>query len=837
MLSQLTDPKAVDQAIEEFDQLGREAFLEKYGFGRAQRYFLDRNSRLYDSKAIVGAAYGFQHPDRGPLPSSAFSGGEASVRAALDRLGFTVIEQGSGQLSRQFEDVCELLQLRAGASPDFSPEQLSRLVQVNIPHALQGLISDRAQVRGRTGIGTLADVPWIGLFPPGTQASAQLGFYVVYLFAKDGKGAYLTLGHATEHVKGGEDVLQKRSIDLRHAVGPQEGLETKIDLRSDAVRPRKYQAATSYAIHYETGAWPPDDFLSRDLQRMLGLLESAVASGLRWEGADEPLHLVFKWRYQTEPRTIELHRAVVEQQGSVWWGRFSASTAPSVSARKLEQLNEQLAKGVPTHAYMYRRTELWRTTVKEATVSPPTADDPRFPSYYRPDDCNLFVRVSNFEQLDPAWLPDNAVLASHPDADPGRLAGALGNQTTPLFIFELWRPEPTGASTPRSDSTEDPEDDVDLLGATLADVCTEVTAKLRESGLEYGTRHESLVRTALVSLATKRFLLLTGLSGSGKTKLAIAIGEWLGPDRLAVVPVRPDWNGPDALLGFENGLSAPIEGRHAWSAPDALRFMLRAARDPKNPYLLVLDEMNLAHVERYFADVLSGMESRKDVLPNLALAGTEWRPQDPEKIPFPENLFVVGTVNIDETTYMFSPKVLDRANTLEFRVMSDDLRPTSAPASHVDAGSLTLIKRFLYAATTVADDDWESRSQMAEWLKKLHALLSRHDREFGHRVFFEALRFGALLSEGGETDPLVALDLQVLQKILPRFHGSIRQVADALHAVGAWCFFGPDAEEASSSFDPCAPPPGADPKLPNSFDKVQRMTRRLRENHFVAFAE
>ena len=84
--------------------------------------------------------------------------------------------------------------------------------------------------------------------------------------------------------------------------------------------------------------------------------------------------------------------------------------------------------------------------------------------------------------------------------------------------------------------------------------------------------------------------------------------------------------------------------------------------------------MNLAHVERYFADFLSGIESREPVVPGLELIDGQWvDPEHGEHWPIPNNLIVVGTVNVDETTYMFSPKVLDRAFTFEFRVRADDL--------------------------------------------------------------------------------------------------------------------------------------------------------------------
>ena len=91
MLVRLTSPEAVEAAIAEFDEIGREAFLEKYGFGPARTYFVQHGDQLYDSKAIVGAAYGYQHPDEGPLSNHAFTGGETTVGRKLEELGFVVV--------------------------------------------------------------------------------------------------------------------------------------------------------------------------------------------------------------------------------------------------------------------------------------------------------------------------------------------------------------------------------------------------------------------------------------------------------------------------------------------------------------------------------------------------------------------------------------------------------------------------------------------------------------------------------------------------------------------------------------------------------------------------
>ncbi len=117
----------------------------------------------------------------------------------------------------------------------------------------------------------------------------------------------------------------------------------------------------------------------------------------------------------------------------------------------------------------------------------------------------------------------------------------------------------------------------------------------------------------------------------------------------------------------------------------------------------------------------------------------------------------------------------------------------------------------------------------------MHERLAQQGREFGHRTYGEAVRFANLLAESGDDDPLRALDLQVLQKVLPKYHGSVRELSEALNDLASWCFAGPD-HESPVDFDPVAPP-GGDPALPRSFDKIHRMAKRLRANHFVSFAE
>lgn len=368
---------------------------------------------------------------------------------------------------------------------------------------------------------------------------------------------------------------------------------------------------------------------------------------------------------------------------------------------------------------------------------------------------------------------------------------------------------------------------------TLSDVCDDFSDKIREAGLEFGDQHSDLVRSFVVSLATKGFVIFSGLSGAGKTRLALAMGQWFGPRQLHVEAVRPDWSSPEALLGFENLNSESMDARLAWTVPRSLEFIMEAARNRSQPYLLLLEEMNLAHVEQYFADVLSGMESDMPIVPNLTNLGGMWRmPLEGERyLPWPKNLFLVGTVNMDETTYTFSPKVLDRASTLEFRVPPGSFRSEVQRLRRVEKGDQDLVATFLHRSVK-EEPAWDGAEKMSGVLEALHAALYEHDFEFGYRVYTEALRFGALMADAGQHDHRVALDYLLLQKVLPKLNGSGRELGDVLEVLGSFAFFeNADVEE----FDVLNPPEQA-PALPVSFAKIQRITRKLRKTDKVTFS-
>jgi len=262
----------------------------------------------------------------------------------------------------------------------------------------------------------------------------------------------------------------------------------------------------------------------------------------------------------------------------------------------------------------------------------------------------------------------------------------------------------------------------------------------------------------------KRFAILSGLSGTGKTQLlrhyARLVCQHMGLDpkrHIEVVPVRPDWRDPTGLLGYFNALHA----EPTFQAEPALRLVLRAARHPRLPWFLILDEMNLARVERYFAPFLSTMETGED----LQLHAEEDDINGvPPTIPWPANLRIGGTVNMDETTYPFSDKVLDRAFTMEFWQVK--------------------LKQYLEARPNRDPED----ESVERALLAVQGLLVPIRRHIGYRSASEVLAWVARARQDDpEADTSVLIDQALFSKVLPRLRGaestSLTETLEALIAV------------------------------------------------------
>ncbi|WDE97534.1 hypothetical protein PQO03_17040 [Lentisphaera profundi] len=247
------------------------------------------------------------------------------------------------------------------------------------------------------------------------------------------------------------------------------------------------------------------------------------------------------------------------------------------------------------------------------------------------------------------------------------------------------------------------------------------------------------------ALMAKPFTILTGLSGSGKTQIARAFSKWLSCSeelQTKVVAVGADWTSNENLLGYPDALSP---GQYRKPDNGTLDLILDAKDDPERPYFLILDEMNLSHVERYFADFLSAIESGEPIHLHDATEA-DWNGV-PAELKLPKNLFVIGTVNVDETTYMFSPKVLDRANVIEFRVSEDEIAnfledPKKPEIDNLAGLGAKYAKSFVeHAKTEEFTLDASVKGEVTKVLVELFPKLQRCGAEFGYRTAHEICRF------------------------------------------------------------------------------------------------
>jgi len=364
---------------------------------------------------------------------------------------------------------------------------------------------------------------------------------------------------------------------------------------------------------------------------------------------------------------------------------------------------------------------------------------------------------------------------------------------------------------------------------------TEFKNDLNNSGLFF---NDKFVLRFVSSLLSKPFLILTGLSGSGKTKLAQSFVQWIceTDTQYTVVPVGADWTNREPLLGYPNALK-PEE----YAKPDSgvIDLILSANSNPNLPYFLILDEMNLSHVERYFADFLSVMES-KEAIP--LYDGNKVENGVPSKLEIPSNFFIIGTVNIDETTNMFSPKVLDRANTIEFRVSNEEMDYFLTNINEIKLDNLKgkgaiMAKNFIDLSSNNSlniKDGQEINTVLLQFfieLKKVGA-------EFGYRSANEILKLMNQLSTlNGNITTNEKIDIAIIQKLLPKLHGSRRKLTPILERLGSFCVKGginitKDVFE-SSNFDF----KNENVVFPLSLEKIDRMYRGAVENGFASFAE
>lgn len=272
-----------------------------------------------------------------------------------------------------------------------------------------------------------------------------------------------------------------------------------------------------------------------------------------------------------------------------------------------------------------------------------------------------------------------------------------------------------------------------------------------DKGFNYS---DKLIRRFVLSLESKPFLLLTGISGSGKTKIAELWTRYLEEKDEAIglqIAVGSNWTDNKKLLGFKNVL---LDEDEAYQETQLVELIKNANNNRDKEYIVILDEMNLSRVEMYFADFLSALESMEHTIT---------LPND-EKIEWSDNLKIIGTVNVDESTYMFSPKVLDRANVIEMNGVS--------PREYING----IIDSHEKIYNSIQNESW-----FDNYIERLEKLYQALGGEFAYRVIDEMTKYISLNCKMyGDDDFDRYLDEQICQKIMPKLHGSKAQLKPKL---------------------------------------------------------
>lgn len=373
----------------------------------------------------------------------------------------------------------------------------------------------------------------------------------------------------------------------------------------------------------------------------------------------------------------------------------------------------------------------------------------------------------------------------------------------------------------------------------------------------------------LSSLRTKPFLLLAGISGTGKSRIVRKLAQatvtlelqkkynkgyesedfaedrWSlhSPANFQLIQVKPNWHNSMDVVGYFSNIPSP----HYVFTP-FVEFIVRAWQSPTVPFFLCLDEMNLAPVEEYFAEFLSAIESRgfeKDEEGELVymtdpiikpfkefgaeVAGDMMKGLNDylggnintkveehfrsKGLTLPANLMVIGTVNMDETTFSFSRKVLDRAMSIEMNEVDydsflqdttdDELKAIVADfENNQDEEGVSLndllVNRHI-EAKEITGEMGEDAQFAISYLKRINALLEGTPFKLGYRAANEALIYLLASKEFGQTDRMAALDSFTMMKILSRIEGDEAKlrITDSAAATNRLTKAGVDAGEAA----------------------------------------
>ena len=688
------------------------------------------------------------------------------------------------------------------------------LVRRNIAEEIREHINEETYiVKGSVGAGRWTDVPWVAIFDKRITTSAQRGVYIVYLLNKDTKSLYLTLNQGATNVSQNKDgeskeqlaftgiastnnaattnALKERAVQIRTMISNSYGAEVDgIQSGSSA-----YDAGCIYYKEYHPDTIPEDEKLFDDLNQFLDM---------------------YREYYEMAHGTPD--------KEAVWWPSKEEYDPGFSKNEWVEVLNNPniigpVWGGALAMFYAYGGEGTCTQIGRKYREDPPSI---------RAKCMNLGKRIQS-ETNCPVYKDEKGKIKYWPIMFLGR--GASEDEEG-SYVWKL-RPELYEALTEFDilKYLPDPKD----IDMTIQSTVSHIKKYIAGKGFTYS---DGLVENFYLSLKSKPFVILAGTSGTGKTRLVKLFAEAIGAE-YKMVAVRPDWSDSSDLFGHVD-----LNGNYVSGA--ILDFIHDAQEDPENPYILCLDEMNLARVEYYLSDFLSVIETRDlkgEKIVSEPLVATDKYGTDEQalqkygEISFPQNLYLVGTVNMDETTFPFSKKVLDRANTIEFNYV--DLNVAEYDAEQVEPQKLQnefLKSKYLLLSQTEGDRGYVN--EINSKLQIINDVLQKANLHVGYRVRDEIVFYMLNNKEAELLSEEDAMDNAILQKILPRIQGSsnsIKLMLCDLFKIFAGDYEGYQTQSNDTAAYMIDHIKKNKPTYRKSAEKIAFMVKRFEEDGFTSY--
>ena len=619
-----------------------------------------------------------------------------------------------------------------------------------------GIVDSRTHlITGSVGQGNWATVPWVCIFDRKITTTATKGVYIVYLLAKDGKTLYLTFN------QGCTDIRNSHS-------------------KADTIKIMRQKAA-DIASRINARGFASDERID-------------LGSGL-----------------------TEL--AELYQKGTIFYKAYYQGQVPSDEELKNDLKNMMDIYNEYANAPKPGHYDSWEIVDEKTAIK--TCDK----SFFDYNGSGVPKEICWF--FDAESIPAGSSKPVKLIFNGAEYSGKLTNDTTDRRriqirwnsdfgrLFEVYKNVESKATFVKK---QNGVYEIKITGGevemTNPKKVEAVKAYIKARGFNYDG---ALVENFYLGLKTKPFVILAGTSGTGKTRLVRLFAEAIKAE-YKLVSVRPDWSDSSDLFGHVDLNQKFVPGA-------VIDFVKQAELNPTKPYFLCLDEMNLARVEYYMSDILSAIETRRyengiiitDPVISSANYGNDASAAGRYgKVILPGNLYIVGTVNMDETTFPFSKKVLDRANTIEFSYVDLLSMPAEslAQVEYIVVNNDFLVSEYITMKDAYVEPDKKYIDAVCTKLSIINNILETANAHIGYRVRDEIVFYMLYNSKAHLLDFKDAFDNQIMQKILPRVQGSSESIKKMLEELKKLC----ETE-----------------KYESSLNKINFMIKRYDEDGFTSF--